>query len=80
MPNYFPLLKDPSSSGFYAVGDTDMVSQSPNLGQHTYASRAETVELGFPAILRNININSVSRDLDTTHTKLIAGAFSIFGW
>jgi hypothetical protein len=65
MPNYFPLLNDPSSSGFYAVGDTDSVSQSPNLRQHVHASRTETFERDFLAFLRNININAVNQNLTT---------------
>lgn len=72
MPKYFPLLKDPSSSGFYSVGDMDVVSQSQIYGN---ISMLLSLRVFFPAVLRKIN--SVNRNLNTTHTKLIPGVSSV---
>jgi hypothetical protein len=62
LTNYFPLLKDPSSSGLYAVGEMNMVSQSLNLREHVHASRAETVERDILAVLGNRNPTTLNRN------------------
>jgi hypothetical protein len=74
----FPPLQYPSNSGFYAVGDMDMVSQSQIYGNISMLLAPRQLSV-MSSPFSEIKISPLSTEikLNTPHTNLIPGASSV---